>query len=156
MAINIANQRGSISNKALTGKRIGTNIKQISMKSRKNPKTNIISILVIKKVIFPESVAKISRIKKSPPIVLNTNEKAVAPIRIAKTMLLNFEASIAASNRVFKFRQRFPKANTIAPKQPIAALSVGEAIPVIIAPKTNVMRITAGIVEMIISFFEIS
>ena len=47
MAINIANQRGSISNKALTGKRIGTNIKQISMKSRKNPKTNIISILVI-------------------------------------------------------------------------------------------------------------
>ena len=125
------------------------------MKSRKNPKMNIMSILEIKKVISPESVAKISRIIKSPPIALKTNEKAVAPIRIAKTILLNFEASIAASNRVLKFRRRFPKANTIAPKQPIAALSVGEAIPVIIAPKTSVMRATAGIVEMIISFLEI-
>ena len=70
---------------------------------------NIISMLVIKKAIFPESVAKISRIIMSPPIVLNTNEKAVAPISMAKTMLLNFEASIAASNRVLKFSRRFPK-----------------------------------------------
>ncbi len=113
-------------------------------------------MLVIKKAIFPESAVKISRIMKSPPIVLNTKEKAVAPISMAKTMLLNFAASTAASNRILKFRRRFPKAKAIAPKQPIAALSVGEAIPVIIAPKTNVMRATAGIVEISNSFFDTS
>lgn len=91
IAIIRPNQSGSIPRKGHIGTRMGTTMKQISMKSRKNPIRKINNILRTKNMTLLDSnEAILSRITTSPPNPLKTREKAVAPIKTKKTIEVSF------------------------------------------------------------------
>ena len=72
-------------------------------------------------------------------------EKAVAPMRMAKTMAVIFTVSRAASSTTCQLSLRYMAARIIAPILPTAADSVGVAMPMKIEPSTRKMRINGGI-----------
>jgi len=138
-----------MSKKDAIGISIGTKIKEISIKSKKNPKRKISSILVKIKTNFPASRSVNVLLKReSPPSPLKTNEKAVAPIKIMKTILVRVAVYLAASKNFLNSNRFLISDNIIAPKQPSAPDSVGEAIPKIIDPSTIVISASEGIIEM--------
>ena len=80
------------------GKRIGTTIYDISIKSIKNPRNIIINIDNIKKPhLSPGRVVMNASTISSAPLYINTIEKAVAPMRMANTMDVVFTVSNDAS-----------------------------------------------------------
>ena len=126
-----------------TGAIIGTTIKQISIKSKKKPSRKISSMLSKRNVHLPPgNWSKSSNISSSPPMPTKTRPKAVAPIKIKKTMLVKRVVCCIAWFRLPNVNLPCMSASSIAPKAPTAADSVGDAIPKKMEPKT--VRINAS------------
>ena len=73
----------------------GITINIISIKSRMNPKKNIISNTIIRVINLSSGIStKNLCMNSSPSKPLNTKENKIAPINIMKTILVNFIDSI--------------------------------------------------------------
>ena len=82
-------QIGLMSIRSSTGAMIGTTTKVISMKSRKKPSANMISMTTnIAPTTPPGMSESASCTMSSPPRPRKTNEKRAAPMRMTKTMAL--------------------------------------------------------------------
>ena len=92
----------------------------------------------IKKPLGPKlDLEIISKKSLSPSSPLKTKEKAVAPIRIMKTMEVSMSVSLVTAPSIFLFSFPLKAVRIKAPIAPIPAASVGEAIPPIIVPNTS-------------------
>ena len=125
-------------------------MKHISIKSRKNPRMKIIIILIKIKPVAPTPIdEKNVATSLSPPRALKTSPKAVAPMRIIKTILVSFVASIAPSLSDVNDNRLRIIARTRAPDAPTAAASVGDAIPIKIDPSTANIRAIGGNIALL-------
>ena len=121
-----------------------------------NPKKNITSKTKIRAVYEPPgSELKIRLINSSPPTPLKINEKIEAPIRIVKIIVDTTAVFSEVSFKKLKFIFLFINAITKAPKAPIAAASVGVAIPANIDPSTRKIKIIASASVLNNSIFSI-
>ena len=108
------------------------------MKSRINPNKNITTNTKISAVYEPPGIElKIRFINSSPPTHLKINEKIEAPIRIVNIIVDTI--AVFSEDSLINAKFIFPFSNAIinAPNAPIAAASVGVAIPAKIEPNTK-------------------
>ena len=89
----------------------------------------------------PGRELKIRSINSSPPTPLNINEKIEAPIRIVKIIVETTAVFSEVSFMKFKLTSLLINAINKAPNAPMAAASVGVAIPANIEPRTKKIKI---------------
>jgi hypothetical protein len=88
----------------------------------------------------PGRELKIRSINSSPPTPLNINEKIEAPIRIVKIIVETTAVFSEVSFKKFKLTFLLINAINKAPNAPMAAASVGVAIPANIEPRTKKIK----------------
>tara|TARA_B100000929_G_C15322075_1_gene357638 strand:+ start:199 stop:663 length:465 start_codon:yes stop_codon:yes gene_type:complete len=121
---------------------IGTIVKTIWIKSKKNPRTKIKIIRNNIAPVDPPGICFINEVKISlPSSPIKTKEKILALISIKNIIELIFVVSKTPVFRTFKEKLFLRILKSIAPTAPKDAASVGVAIPNRIDPRTKTIRI---------------
>ena len=125
----------------IIGPIIGTIVKTIWIKSKKNPRKKIKAITKKTAPKVPPGRFSIKLLIISlPSRPINTSEKIFALISIKKIIELIFVVSKIESLIIFNEKLLLKKLKIIAPMAPKEAASVGVAMPNKIEPNTTIIR----------------
>jgi transglutaminase/protease-like cytokinesis protein 3 len=133
------------SSSATMGAKIGSTISVISIQSKKKPSRKIIPISTNRIDHGPTPVSRMkSTIIRSPPMVLNTKAKAVAPTKMPNSIPPVSAERLQTSRKFAQVSCRLNAASRIEPEGAHARASVGVAKPAKIDPSTITIRKIGG------------